>query len=163
MLQQPAAQAVGWALLHFVWQGALVGVLTAVALALLRRSAPDVRYVVATIGLSLMLTLPVVTAVQIWRAAGASHTVAAVRLPRRSPEVRASGPPRHWRPGARRSRVGDRAHDRCRAASLPQTSGRALDAVRLEPWLPLLVLAWLAGVVDADPAADERMDLGAAA
>ncbi len=29
MVRQPAAQAVGWALLQFVWQGALVGVLTA--------------------------------------------------------------------------------------------------------------------------------------
>jgi hypothetical protein len=58
LLQQPAAQAIGWALLQFVWQGALVGLLTAAALVALRRSAADVRYVVATIGLSLMLTMP---------------------------------------------------------------------------------------------------------
>ena len=25
LLRQPAAQAIGWALLQFVWQGALVG------------------------------------------------------------------------------------------------------------------------------------------
>jgi beta-lactamase regulating signal transducer with metallopeptidase domain len=67
LLQHPLAQAIGWALLHFVWQGALVAVLTALALAALRRSAADVRYVVASIGLALMLTLPVVTAVQRWR------------------------------------------------------------------------------------------------
>ncbi len=29
LLQQPAAQAIGWALLQFVWQGALVGLLSA--------------------------------------------------------------------------------------------------------------------------------------
>ena len=62
LLQEPAAQAIGWALLQFVWQGALVGVLSALALVALRRSAADVRYVVATIGLTLMLTMPVVTA-----------------------------------------------------------------------------------------------------
>ena len=62
LLQQPAAQAIGWALVQFVWQGALVGLLSAVALYALRRSAADVRYVVATIGLSLMLTMPAVTA-----------------------------------------------------------------------------------------------------
>ena len=28
LLHQPAAQAMGWALLQFVWQGALVGALT---------------------------------------------------------------------------------------------------------------------------------------
>src|SRR5919204_4692077 len=67
LLYQPAAQAIGWALLQFVWQGALVGVLTAGALAALRRSAADVRYVVATIGLALMVTMPIVTAVQTWR------------------------------------------------------------------------------------------------
>ena len=37
-LQEPVAQAIGWALLHFVWQGALVGVLAAVALAVLHCS-----------------------------------------------------------------------------------------------------------------------------
>ena len=64
MLRQPVAQAVGWALLQFVWQGALIGVLTAAVLAALRRSAADVRYVVSPIALALMLTMPVVTAVQ---------------------------------------------------------------------------------------------------
>ena len=39
-----------------------MGVLSAAALFALRRSAADVRYVVAAIGLSLMLTMPVVTA-----------------------------------------------------------------------------------------------------
>ena len=67
LLEQPAAQAIGWALLQFVWQGALVGLLSAAALFALRRSAADVRYVVATIGLSLMLTMPAVTALQAWR------------------------------------------------------------------------------------------------
>ncbi len=68
LIQQPAAQAIGWALLQFVWQGALVGLLFAAALYALRRSAADVRYVVAAIGLSLMLTMPTVTALQTWRA-----------------------------------------------------------------------------------------------
>ena len=67
LLQEPMVEAVGWALLQFVWQGALIGVLTAAALWILRRSAADVRYVVAAIGLSLMLTMPVMTAVQAWR------------------------------------------------------------------------------------------------
>ena len=53
---EPAAQAIGWALLQFVWQGALIGALTAATLAALRRSAADVRYVVSTIALCLMLT-----------------------------------------------------------------------------------------------------------
>src|SRR5690242_19233193 len=85
LLGEPAAQAIGWALLHFLWQGALVGILTAAVLALLRRGAADVRYVIGTIGLSLMLTLPIVTAVQLWRAstahAGAQTVVIRAAIP----------------------------------------------------------------------------------
>jgi beta-lactamase regulating signal transducer with metallopeptidase domain len=67
-LRQPAAQAIGWALLQFVWQGLVVSALTAGALLALRRSAADVRYVVSSIALALMMTLPVVTAVQKYQA-----------------------------------------------------------------------------------------------
>jgi hypothetical protein len=51
MLQQPIAHAIGWALMQFVWQGAVIGLLTAALLTVLRHSAADVRYVVATIAL----------------------------------------------------------------------------------------------------------------
>src|SRR4051812_8492218 len=71
LLRQPAAGAVAWALLQFVWQGAAIGVLTAVALMALRRSASDVRYIVGSIALALMLTLPVVTGVQKYQALAA--------------------------------------------------------------------------------------------
>ena len=64
LLDTPLAQAVGWALLQFVWQGALVGVVAATALLLLRQSGPDIRYLVGTIAMSLMLTLPVVGVIQ---------------------------------------------------------------------------------------------------
>src|SRR5687767_1660490 len=74
LLQEPVAQAIGWALLHFVWQGALVGILAAVALALLRRSAADVRYVVGAIALAVMATLPLVTAVQSYHAEESART-----------------------------------------------------------------------------------------
>ena len=68
LFHQPVAQAVAWALLHFVWQGALIAALTSVVLLALRRSAADIRYVVATIGLAMMLTLPIVTGLQKWQA-----------------------------------------------------------------------------------------------
>lgn len=64
MIPEPVVRAIGWALLHFVWQGALVSVSAAVVLRLLRHGAPDVRYVVAAIALAVMATLPIVTGVQ---------------------------------------------------------------------------------------------------
>ena len=70
MFRQPVAQALGWALLQFVWQGALVGLLTFAVLTILRRSAADVRYVVSTVALALMLTMPVVTTIQTLTSSG---------------------------------------------------------------------------------------------
>jgi len=131
LLQQPVAQVIGWALLHFLWQGALIGGLTALALAMLRQSAADVRYVVATIGLSLMLTLPAVTAGQLWRAivpagppavSAVTETTAATARPLATAAASA-------------------------VEEAPATAGPVtLDPTRLEPWLPALVLGWLCGV-----------------
>lgn len=40
-------QAIGWALVHFVWQGAVIGVVTAMLLWTLRREKPQSRYALA--------------------------------------------------------------------------------------------------------------------
>ncbi|WP_338770280.1 M56 family metallopeptidase [Massilia sp. METH4] len=53
--------ALGWTLVHFLWQGALVGVLTAVALAALRGARPQLRYAVACAGLLACVLWPAVT------------------------------------------------------------------------------------------------------
>lgn len=139
VLQQPAAQAVGWALLHFLWQGALIGALTALALAVLRRSAADVRYVVATIGLSLMLTMPIVTGMQTWRTVEAQRAPAFAQVE----ETTAADAVTLLATGAD-----------SRAFAAPQPGTRALipdgsplaGRVQVEPWLPLMVLAWFCGV-----------------
>jgi beta-lactamase regulating signal transducer with metallopeptidase domain len=148
LLRQPAAQVMGWALLHFIWQGALIGALAAVALAALRRSAADVRYVVATIALSLMLTLPIVTAVQLWRGEALRSDI-----PRAAATSCAAG-----QPGCRESAIdavtgGPASTPRAAAfAGGPQGAPAAaagvapLDGIRVEPWLPVLVLGWLCGV-----------------
>ena len=134
LLHQPAAQVMGWALLHFVWQGALVGGLTAIALAALRSSAADVRYVVSTIGLSLMLTLPAVTATQLWRSAGTTQASPLLDVTTSSPPAVA--------PGA----TGENAlivKTPIAESVTTVSSIRGLSSMQVEPWLPLLVLAWL--------------------
>ena len=57
----PMVQALGWALLHFVWQGALLALIIAGALSLMRSFSARSRYVAATLGLLLMLAAPVLT------------------------------------------------------------------------------------------------------
>jgi len=50
--------ALAMALLHFLWQGAVVGALAWIALSLLRHARPQLRYAVACAALSLCVLLP---------------------------------------------------------------------------------------------------------
>ncbi|MBP1207151.1 beta-lactamase regulating signal transducer with metallopeptidase domain [Duganella sp. 1411] len=50
--------AIGWALLHFIWQGLLIGWGVSLALLLLRKARPQTRYAVACAGLLLCAALP---------------------------------------------------------------------------------------------------------
>ena len=43
--------SIGWTLLHYIWQGLLVGSVTALALSLLRNAHPAARYNAACTGL----------------------------------------------------------------------------------------------------------------
>jgi len=68
ILTNPVAHRVGWALVHFVWQGTAVAMLLACAMWLLRRRSANIRYAVACAVLVLMLVLVAGT---IWLAGGA--------------------------------------------------------------------------------------------
>ena len=57
----PAVQALGWALLHFLWQGAVIAALVGVLLALMRRFDAGSRYVVCCAGMLLMVVTPIAT------------------------------------------------------------------------------------------------------
>ena len=50
--------SVGWTLVHFLWQGALIGCATALATTVLRNARPESRYLVACTGLVLCLAWP---------------------------------------------------------------------------------------------------------
>ena len=55
---------VTWGLLHFIWQGALVALLLGGLLLILKRSRPQLRYLLSCTALLLMIVLPIVTALQ---------------------------------------------------------------------------------------------------
>lgn len=61
LLTEPLFQALGWSLIHFIWQGALVALLLAGANLILRRSSANKRYVASCTALLLMAALPVAT------------------------------------------------------------------------------------------------------
>lgn len=60
-LSHPAMQQLGWVLVHFTWQGAVVAGLLAVALALVHRKHAQLRYALSLAALAILLVLPVAT------------------------------------------------------------------------------------------------------
>jgi beta-lactamase regulating signal transducer with metallopeptidase domain len=63
-------EALGWALIHFIWQGVVVAGLAALVLHLLRGGSAQVRYAVACCALAGMLALPVLTGIAVHTSSG---------------------------------------------------------------------------------------------
>ena len=121
--------ALGWALFHFLWQGALVAGLYAAAAWLLRKRSPALRYALACGALATMVALPLATA---WSLAGRTRDRAAS-------DAQAAATPA---PAA--LTVGDGASNAIVPVDglLPVTVRNQLETLR--PWA---LSAWLAGVV----------------
>ena len=119
---------VGWALLHFVWQGVLVALALAAVLWLVPARAARIRYALACLALAAMAMMPIVTLT--WLAADPARasgwSTAAV-----APDVRAT----------MRSDIQSSGRD----ASWPWSDARigGLDLARTLPWLSVL---WACGV-----------------
>ncbi len=107
----------GWTLLHFLWQGAVVGVLFGLALAMTARASAPTRYRVALAFLVLLAACPVVTF--IWLSpqdAGATAGIAILSTPGATVMLT--------------------------AAANTANDWRAF----IDPWLPWAVLVWAGGV-----------------
>ena len=59
-------RALGWALIHFLWQGALIAIVVRAVLALVPARRSSLRYVIAVIGLALMPLAVTLTAFGAW-------------------------------------------------------------------------------------------------
>ena len=132
----PMVHALGWALLHSLWQGALTGALTAVVLTACRRSAAR-RYVVACAGLVAMVTLPAITALTYAGRTRPDVTSIGMAAPSAEGSSQTS---------ADRAPVPlDRQTSRPRAIS----TGAAVhwSRPRLEAWSIIVVPVWLLGVL----------------
>lgn len=76
---QAGARLVGWALLHSVWQGALVGGLYAVLRVALPRG--NARYLLGVLALIVLALCPVLTGVALWQRLAPAAGGSAVALP----------------------------------------------------------------------------------
>jgi uncharacterized protein (TIGR03435 family) len=89
---EPMTQALSAALIHFVWQGAIVGMLLWITLAALRSRSASARYVVSCAALVVLAALPVITAAMLSRKALPTNvrgSVAAIAASPRAPGVMA--------------------------------------------------------------------------
>ncbi|HJU67760.1 MAG TPA: HEAT repeat domain-containing protein [Gemmatimonadaceae bacterium] len=136
-----ATQALGWALVHFLWQGVALAVVLATALAVTRPSAARARYALSLATLAAMVALPIITAAHLHRTAPADVTIATLDTDvapgvTGSPEVAAEEPAR--------------ALEKAPPVIPPRAALSArLSAFRslLDPALPWLVVLWLGGVL----------------
>lgn len=130
VLFDPTTRILGWTLLHFLWQGALVAVAVAGIYALLGSRPAAVRYLVACGGLLLMLVLPAGTAWWLLATSdeGAVEAVAAGGSGRT--DVVPSGAP---------------ARPAVLLAPVTDVASRA--TAWIEPFLPALVAVWFLGIL----------------
>jgi beta-lactamase regulating signal transducer with metallopeptidase domain len=143
LLDKPFFQTLGWTLLHFIWQGALVAILLANLNIFLRRRAASLRYALSCAAMLLMLALPVATFIA-GQAAPSALTLQSVAA--RTDDTEAA------RAGAAGvlSEVSDASTPPRRSSSLsllPALSGSGELARRLSGLLPWMTALWLSGVM----------------
>jgi len=109
----------GWTLIHFLWQGTLVGMLYVCLSRMLRHAAPQTRYSLALAALFTLMLLPLITFFYL-----ACRNTESLQLP---PSVRIEF----------MAATGSALH-----ATLSQTL-----TDRLTPFTPWVVIIWLGGVV----------------
>lgn len=113
----PWIQALGWTLLHFIWQGLLIGAAFAAARALIPRAHCTARYGAGLAALAALTCWPIATflAMRPWSTAGADAALSVVQ------------------PGAG-------------VAAIVDVAGTTISSV-IEATMPWLVLLWAGGVL----------------
>lgn len=142
IVTQPFVQAIGWALVHFVWQGALVAILLASALVLMRHCSAHARYVAAVLAMTLMLGAAGATLVRLSFSLrdGAQELQNKQALGETRRTTTETGLPNNARPSQSDSAVG--------AVRRPELAPlQNLTESWFAPFLRWLVLFWLGGIV----------------
>lgn len=141
LLDKPIFQALGWTLIHFIWQGALIGILYLSASLILRRRSANARYATACMAMLLMLIAPAATIVIIRATAELPATATNTEwgaLPLESVTLKQFQPPLV-------ESVDNKEIEPVRASTPDAIVKRIQDALpRFIPWFLAL---WFAGVL----------------
>ena len=115
----------GWTLVHFVWQGTVIGLLAALLLRVLRGSSATARYATACVALGAMLLAPAITVVSVSQSLDAIAPLTLLSKP---------SDPDATLPAAAITTIARTPVEHLRAA------------VTVDTLLPLVVLVWSVGV-----------------
>ncbi len=146
LLTSDVVRPLGWALVHFLWQGVAIAAVAGIIFLLLRQRSANARYVGACVALLVIAGAPILTFVMLRLASSASipshHSLSAQAAPS-LPEEQSprQSLPKDTKRIAPTSRPLVADLDQA-PPSLPATGNRILD-----PALPWIVLAWLVGSV----------------
>jgi HEAT repeat protein/beta-lactamase regulating signal transducer with metallopeptidase domain len=137
-----ATHALGWALVHFLWQGAALAIFLGIALTLTRATAARTRYTLSLLTLSAMLVAPLATGLRLHR----SERVMALSVD--TNDLLSSDVATQQAIAPESPALPTRAPA---TSTLDQPVEPASSVARLRglltPLLPWLVVAWVAGVV----------------
>ncbi len=138
IFQAEIIQRLGWTLVHFVWQAAAIGLTLAIVLKLLHKSSANLRYIIASMALALIVLIPAVTIRMIDVSVEAVEPVklkqAGFDLPKAEADAQAViEMPQIESPSAQ-------------VAATPRISLRDKFIKTIEPTLPYVVVIWLVGV-----------------
>ena len=142
IFQHPVFDAIGSALLHSLWQAAVVAGLLFLALRIIRNEASELRYMLCCAALLLIVLLPVATAVQLYISnpvAANNGLVSSVTAERIYDASELPAEPLAPATGG--------AAERPPASSTPPMINSPTVTSSPFPWQPLVVMLWLAGIV----------------
>jgi beta-lactamase regulating signal transducer with metallopeptidase domain len=157
LTQSPVVERAGWLLVHSLWQFAIVAILAIVLQRATRRRSAVLRYRTLLATMLLLVAMPVVTWFQL-SPPGPPAAMAEIQSvetlppvpPPRAAFAPGNGPHMHPAEAASVRLAGKTAAQRAEPTLPQHVSGRSAWALpqleqRLHPWLPAIVLVWLAG------------------
>ncbi len=137
-LTSPMIEEIGWVLVHFIWQGALIAGIYAFLQRLLIHSSANLRYITGCVCLLIMLACPVLSATKIIFAAKDTPVSSALDGLLFNERYGGFG---EETPGDSNTTIADKP-----VSTQNASSPINLSLSFLQPYLPWLVLLWFAGV-----------------
>lgn len=150
VVMHPVAETIGWTLVHFTWQAAIIGVVFFALLSLVRRNLVRVRYAICCLGLLFLAATPVVTGA--WYYASLDDALSRPDLSGTATEVASAEVPESTSTASSSIEVVD---SDTAPESEPTVTAEAMRpknwtnrvTAAIQPWMPGLVTAWLVGVI----------------